>query len=131
MTESQNNPEAISVSHAAERKQERTALAESLEGRRFAFPGILEGRVDATRADREECMQYFALTPWDEWMHKFQSQGMKVYVGKNGETHILPGDTVDMDHGVECESLMPRLLEISDDMDEGLKQLILRDRGEK
>lgn len=107
------------VSSDEQARQETIGRVESLEGRRFAFSGISE-RYNATlSAERAECQDYFIGT-WDELTEKFKAQGIKVHTGKNGEIHILPGDSTD----VENDGIMPRHLEISDDMDEGLKALI-------
>ncbi len=119
---------ATEMSPEAQKTQERIALSESLEGKKFAFPGVSERYAATLRTEREEMAAFFDVTPWDELMQKFQSQGMKVYIGKNGETHILPGDTVDAEKGVDADSIMPRHLEISDDMDEGLKELIRKNQ---
>ncbi len=96
---------------------------ESLEGRKFAFPGISE-RYNATlSAERAECQEYF-LGTWDELTEKFKTQGMKVHTGKNGEIYILPGDSID----VENDGIMPRHLDVSEDMDQGLKELIMKNQ---
>ncbi|KKU79033.1 MAG: hypothetical protein UY04_C0019G0002 [Parcubacteria group bacterium GW2011_GWA2_47_7] len=111
------------ISPEEQRKQEHIALSESLEGRKFSFPGISE-KYNATLSDeRDECQEYFIGT-WDELTEKFRTQGMKVHTGKNGEIYILPGDSTD----VENDGIMPRHLEINDDMDEGLKLLIQQNR---
>ena len=106
-----------------EKKRERIALAESLEGRKFVFSGISE-RYNATlSAERAEYQDFFTGT-WDELMDKFKSQGMKVHTGKNGEIYILPAESTD----VENDGIMLRHLEVSDDMDEELKELIRRNQ---
>lgn len=119
MNENQPSQEEVLKSERAARKLECAALAESLEGQQFAFPGISE-RYNATlSAERAECQDFFIGT-WDELTEKFKAQGIKVHTGKNGEIYILPAESTD----VENDGIMPRHLEISADMDEGLKKLI-------
>jgi len=73
------------------------------------------------RASEEEFPGY--TTPIDELIERFEKEGMKVVLGKHpesGNVFILPAGSED----IEQDSIAPRQLQISDGMDERLKNLV-------
>ena len=109
-----------------EKRQEKIALAYELAESResFPFPGINPDSYERMKADDEEFPGY--TTPIDELVKRFQDEGMKVVLGKNpdsGNVFILPQGSND----IESDSIFPRQLRTTDDMDERLSDLILKD----
>lgn len=106
------------------KKKEFIALAQGLSEKRegFPFPGIDPGSYAELKAIEEEFPGF--ATPIDELIKKFESTGFKVVFGEHGERgdiFVLPSSSND----IENDGLFPRHLNISDDMDEALKRLIL------
>lgn len=94
-------------------------LSKNVEG--FPFPGVeAEAYVKLIEVDKE--FPGFT-TPTDEIIEKMKKEGIKVALGnhpESGNVYILPLSSDDIDN----DSLLPRHLEISDDMDDLLKKLI-------
>ncbi len=104
------------------------ALAvEIIESREvFPFSGLDSGAYAKIKADEEESPGY--ATPIDELVKRFEDEGMRVVLGKNpesGNVFILPLQSDD----IENDSLFPRHLQISEGMNEKLKELISLGRG--
>lgn len=111
----------------AQKKQEYIALAKELsehhEG--FPFPGLTEKAYSTIKADQDEYPGY--STPIDELIEKFTTQGMKVVLGNHpdsGNIFVLPLNSND----VENDSLFPRHLAITGDMDDAVKTLITKNQ---
>ena len=67
------------------------------------------------------------VTPIDELLKRFVTEGMKVLLGDDPETglsFIMPAGSDDL----VADSLLPRHLQINDEMNEKLKQLITLNR---
>ncbi len=106
------------------KKSEFIALAlEIMESQEtFPFSGIKPEIYSQMKIDEVEYPGY--TTPIDELIVRFQNEGMKVILGKDpssGNIYILPANSAN----IEEDSVQPRQLEISETMDEKLKQLIL------
>lgn len=106
-------------------KQEKISLAlelsESMEN--FPFPGIKPESYARIKADEEEFPGY--ATPIDELLKRFESEGLKVVLGKfpeSGNVFILPQGSDD----IENDNLFPRHLSTEGDIDERLLKLILK-----
>lgn len=94
-------------------------LFESQE--RFPFPGIDPEEYSKAKIAEETYPGY--TTPIDELIERFKSEGMKVVLGKHpesGSVFILPAGSED----IEQDSIGPRQLQISEGMDERLKNLV-------
>ena len=92
----------------------------------FPFRGLDSGAYAKIKADEEESPGY--ATPIDELVKRFEDEGMKVVLGKNpesGNVFILPLQSDD----IVNDSLFPRHLQISEGMNEKLKELISLGRG--
>jgi len=106
-------------------------LSEIHEG--FPFPGIDPGSYSNLKSIEEEFPEYTGPgypTVIDELVEKFQAQGMKVVLGdhpEGGEVFILPLNSGD----IEKDSLFPRQLKTTEDMNDALKKLILINIGQK
>lgn len=108
-------------------KNNYLALAEKLQQKQegFSFSGIDPDSYSKIKADEEKYPGY--TTPIDELILRFQTQGIKVALGKNpksGNVFILPLDSND----IESDSIAPRQLKITADMDEELMKLVMNDR---
>lgn len=113
---------------APTRKERMIALARELSERRerFPFPGINPDAHAKIKADEEE-MPGFA-TPINELVERFRNEGMKVVLGKHpesGNVFILPAESDD----IENDNLFLKHLQISDGMNEKLRELVLLNRG--
>ena len=120
---SQEQPEAA-ISALEQQKQELLTLANELwqSGETFPFTGIDEVSYTKMKVDEEEYPGF--TTPIDEIITRLQNEGMKVVLGKNpasGNVYILPAGSND----IESDSIMPRQLQVSEEMDERFKALIL------
>ncbi len=92
----------------------------------FPFSGLDSGAYAKIKADEEESPGY--ATPIDELIKRFEDEGMKVVFGKNpesGNVFILPLQSDD----IENDSLFPKHLQISEGMNEKLKELISLSKG--
>lgn len=110
------------------KKERIIALARELfESREvFPFPNISPEAYAKIQADEKE-MPGFA-TPIDELVERFRNEGMKVVLGKHpesGNVFILPAQSDD----IENDSIFPKHLQLSDGMNEKLRELILLSRG--
>ena len=110
------------------RKEKIIALAAELyeSGEVFPFTGIDSESYSKTKADEEEYPGY--TTPVDEIVKRFKSEGMKVVLGKNpqsGNVFVLPAQS----DNIEMDSISPRQLQLSEEMNEKLRELILLVRG--
>lgn len=116
-------------------KQERINLAKELQQRdeAFSFPGVPESIYDELREEEEDLKKLLgedAFSTIDELIEQFQSEGMKVMLGKNpdsGNIFIAPAGSSMKD--IEKNSLFPRHLRITSDMNEKLKRLIQADKN--
>ena len=107
-------------------RQEKISLAHELAESResFPFPGINPDSYEGMKAAEEEFPGY--SIPIDELMKRFQDEGIKVVLGKNpdsGNVFILPQGSDD----IENDSIFPRQLLTTEDMDERLSNLSLKD----
>ena len=87
----------------------------------FPFPGITRVSYSRIKADEEE-MPGFS-TPIDQLLRRFESEGMKVVLGKNpasGNVYILPAGSDD----IENDSLFPRHLNLDRVTNDKLRRLI-------
>jgi hypothetical protein len=110
------------------KKERIIALALELsEGHEvFPFSSIDPESYSKIKADEEEMPGY--ATPIDELLERFKREGMKVVLGKNpqsGNVFILPSQSDD----IENDSLFPRHIQISEEMNERLKELIALSRS--
>lgn len=110
------------------RKEKIIALAVELyeNGEVFPFSGIDPESYLKMKAGEEEDPGY--TTPLDEIIERLKSEGMKVVLGKNpqsGNVFILPAQS----SNIEMDSISPRRLELSEAMNEKLRELILLVRG--
>ena len=99
-------------------------LSERLES--FPFSGLEEDVYAKMKADEEEYPGF--ATPIVELMQRFEANGCKVVLGDNpdaGNAFIVPADSTD----VTMDSVLPGSLKVSEDMDPGLKKLVLRDKA--
>ncbi|MDO8407817.1 MAG: hypothetical protein Q7S95_01090 [bacterium] len=88
----------------------------------FPFPGIDPEAYPKIKATEEEFPGY--TTPIDELIERFKNEGMKVVLGEiheSGSVFILPVGS----ENIEEDSIGPWQLQISEGMDERLKNLIL------
>lgn len=87
----------------------------------FSFPGIDSENYLKLKAVDEEFPG--CVTPIDELMQRFQTEGIKVVSVKpeSGNVFILPAGSDD----VENDSVLPEHLQIVEGMNETLKELIL------
>ncbi len=100
-----------------------TELRESQEA--FPFPGLEAEAYAELKASDEEFSG--CVTPIDELIERFRSEGMKVALGAYSESEfvfILPAQSNDLRN----DSIYPRYLQISATMDERLKKLILANK---
>jgi hypothetical protein len=98
-------------------------LAQNQES--FPFSGITNDAYEKLKAVAEEFPQY--CPPIDELVGRFKQHGLKVVLGKDpesGNVFILPGDS----DNIEEDSIAPKQLEITADMNPKLQQLILANR---
>lgn len=110
------------------REEQIIALAVELHerGEAFPFPGIDPESYSKMKADEEEYPGY--TTPIDEIIERFKSEGVKVVVGKNpqsGNVYVVPSQSTN----IEMDSISPKQLQITEGMDEKLKELISLVRG--
>ena len=90
----------------------------------FPFPGINPEAYSELKETDEKYPGY--STPIDEIISKCQTEGIKVFFGRNpddGNVFVAPAST-----NFVKDCLFPRHLQITEGMDEGLKQLILKNR---
>ena len=100
-----------------------TELRESQE--LFDFPGIEAETYAKLKASDEEFPGY--VTPIDELLERFKSEGMIVSLGAHPESKdvfILPVQSNDLRN----DSILLRHLQINETMDERLKKLILANK---
>ena len=123
-------PEGIQTHPEKEptRKEKIISLAAELfeSSETLPFSGIDPESYLKMKAVEEEDPGY--TTPIDELIERFKSEGMKVILGKNPQSwnvYILPAESTN----IEMDSISPRQLQISDGMDEKLRELILFVRG--
>ncbi len=107
-------------------------LSESAEA--LSFPGVDPEAYAAMKADIEaniDRSEYDISSPTlDEVIEHLGTQGMKVVLWKNrkgeytGDVAIMPKQSTDRD-----DSILPKHLQITEEMDERLRELILLIRG--
>ena len=110
------------------RKEKIIALTIELRGSHetFAFPGIDPEAYSKMKATDEEYPGYTTST--DELIERFKNEGAKVALGKNpesGNVFVVPAQSSD----IEMDSISPQQLQLTEEMDERLKELILLVRG--
>lgn len=84
----------------------------------FPFPGIKESSYIQLKAESEEFPGL--ATHIDELIKRFEEEGVKVVVDKNGQAYILPFESDD----IENDSVFPRHFDIKKEMNDDLKKLI-------
>ena len=92
----------------------------------FPFSGIDPESYSKMKAGEEEDPGY--TTPIDKLVERFKNEGMKVILGKNpqsGNVYVLPAESTN----IEMDGISPRQLQLTDEMNEKLKELILLVRG--
>lgn len=82
----------------------------------FPFHGLSESGYQTLKAESEEFPVY--ATPIDQLIERFRTEGIKIVVD-NGRVFVLPIESVD----IENDSVFPRFLEVSSDMDPDLRRL--------
>ncbi len=99
--------------------QQYLALAERLAGYSDAFPfqGLEEIGYQKLKAESDEFPGY--ATPIDDLIKRFEMEGVKIVIEK-GKVFVLPFNSTD----IENDSIFPRFLKMTDDMDNNLKTLI-------
>lgn len=112
---------------------ERIELAMELfaTGEVFSFSGIGGDSYESLK-DAEEGLPPGFVTPIDELLKRFEREGMKIVLGKHpqsGNIFIMPAETSVTDDDIEANSIFPRHLQITDDMDGRLKRLIRVDKN--
>lgn len=110
------------------KKEKIIALAAELfeSGEVFPFAGVDAESHSRMKAGEEEDPGY--TTPIDEIIERFKNEGMKVVLGKNpqsGNVYVLPAQSSD----IEMDSISPKQLQLSEGMNEKLRELILLVRG--
>lgn len=113
-------------------KAERLQLAQELQesGETFSFSGIGSEDYENLKA-AESGVPPELITPIDELIARFKKEGIKVALGKNpdsGNIFVLPGQSPADDEDIKENSIFPRHLQITEDMDERLKRLIQTDK---
>jgi hypothetical protein len=99
-------------------------LSESRES--IPFPGIDSEGYQKLKANDEEFPGF--VTPIDELVKRFESEGIKVVFGRDpesGNVFILPFGSDD----VENDSIFPKHLQVGEAMDSRLKELVLVSRS--
>ncbi len=114
-----NQPE----SNKEQRKREAIDLARELveNNEIFSFPGIDSEAYSKIKVTEEKYPGYG--TPIDELLERFKNEGMKVVLGahpESGNVFILPAQSND----IENDAILPRQLQMSDSLDEKIKNLI-------
>ncbi|MFZ2167507.1 MAG: hypothetical protein WAV50_01405 [Minisyncoccia bacterium] len=110
------------------RKEKTISLAKELFESQEVFPFLgvdPEGYLEMKAGD-EEAPGY--TTPTDEIIERMKHEGIKIVLGKNpqsGSVYVLPAQSTD----IEMDSMSPKRLQISEGMNEKLKELILLVRG--
>lgn len=108
------------------------ALAKEISesGEIFPFQGLDPDAYAKIKASEEEFAAYdipIEIAPIDEIIRRLAHEGMRVVLGPNPETgniYILPKDS----HNTGRDSILPKSLRITEDMDGRLKRLILLNR---
>ena len=110
------------------KKEKIISLAAELFKRKetFSFSGIDPELYSKMKAGEEEDPGY--TTPIDELIERFKIEGMKVVLGKypeSGNVFVLPAGSTD----IEMDSISPKQLQLTEDMNGKLKELIVLIRG--
>ena len=106
------------------RKEKIIALAAELfeSNEVFPFVGIDSESYSRMKAGEEEDPGY--TTPVDEIIERLKNEGMKVVLGKNpqsGNVFVLPAQS----DNIEMDSISPKQFQLSEGMNEKLRELIL------
>ncbi len=112
------------------RKEKIIALALELHERNeiFPFTGIDSESYAKMKIAEADTEYTDPTTPIDERIERFKNEGMKVVLGKNPQSenvYVLPAGSFD----IEIDGISPRQLQLTDEMNEKLKELILLVRG--
>lgn len=95
-------------------------------GEIFPFAGIDPESYSRMKAGEEEDPGYTISI--DDLVERFKNEGMKVVLGKNpqsGNVYVLPAQS----SNIEMDSISPKQLQLSEGMNETLRELILLVRG--
>ena len=87
----------------------------------FSFPGINPDSYAKIKTVEEEFPGF--TTPIDELIERFKQEGMKIILGnhpESGNIYVLPFLSDD----IESDSVPPKRLQISNGMDERIKELV-------
>ena len=119
----ENVPDNSQPESQERKKSEYLSLAKDLSERHegFPFPGINKGAYETIKAEEEAYLEH--ITPIDDVLARLESAGMKVVFGdhpEDGSVFILPKNSFD----IRRDSLFPRHLMSTGDIDPGLKKLI-------
>lgn len=95
-------------------------LSERIEG--FPFPGLEETSYLKLKAESDEFPDM--ATHIDALIVQFKEKGIQVFVEENGNVFILPLGIPPTPKNVFDNSIFPKYLQVSDDMDPDLKKLI-------
>jgi hypothetical protein len=95
-------------------------LAEKLSARveSLPFPSLKEDSYWNLKAESDTYPD--CVTHIDDLIKRFEEEGIKVVIGPTKRVYILPFNSDD----IRNDSIFPRHLEITQDMDEDLKMLI-------
>jgi len=104
-------------------RQELLAMGRELseKNEKIPFPGIDPEAYTKIKASEQEFPGY--VTPIDELLERFRTEGMRVVTSEtpnNLEVFLVPFDTGD----IGMDSLFPRHLILSEEIDENLRKLI-------
>ena len=119
----ENLPNNSETDTREQARSEYVLLGKELSERteRLVFPGIKESSYAEMKAN--EGLYLGRITPIDDLIGMFETRGMKVVLGddpENGYVYILPVGSDD----IRGESILPRHLLLTEDMDSELKRLI-------
>ena len=110
------------------KRVEYLELARELSAKKekLSFPGVDPESYARLKASDEEFPGY--VTPVDELIKRFESEGFKVVIFGKYATEDVYVQPVNSDSADQENCLFPRDLLVSDDMDEALKRLILANK---
>lgn len=110
------------------RKEKIISLAVELSENNeiIPFSGVAPEAYSKMKEDEGEFPGY--TTPIDDLIERFKNEGMKIVLGKNpqsGNVYVLPAGSTN----IEMDSISPRQLQLTNEMGEKLKELILLVKG--
>lgn len=130
----ENFPTASSGSNEENNNQEqlggtdRYQLAKELfnYGEVFQFTGITSDDYESLKVAEKELPPGF-VTPIDTLLERFRKEGLRIVLGKNqdsGNIFAMPAQSSATSDDIKANSIFPRHLQVTDDMDDRLKKLI-------